>query len=68
MPFLADAIEDPDGDGLTNLEEFRAGTDPLHADTDGDGCADAVEVKRLSRVRYAEQNSAELNGGRKPLL
>ena len=24
--------------------------------------------KGLSRVRYAEQNSAELNGGRKPLL
>ena len=24
----ADAGEDPDGDGVTNLEEFLAGTDP----------------------------------------
>ena len=27
-----------------------------------------VKFLRTPRVRYAEQNSAELNGGRKPLL
>jgi hypothetical protein len=35
---------DADGDGLTNLEEFRLGTDPNKADTDGDGIPDGWEV------------------------
>jgi hypothetical protein len=30
-PYKADASEDPDGDGRTNLEEYNAGTDP-HVD------------------------------------
>ena len=40
----ADASEDADGDGLTNLEESRLGTDPTRADTDGDGISDGDEV------------------------
>ncbi|MCX6879883.1 MAG: Ig-like domain-containing protein [Verrucomicrobia bacterium] len=31
-------------DGLTNLEEYRNGTDPRSADTDGDGLPDGWEV------------------------
>ena len=40
----ASAGEDPDGDGLTNGEEFGVGTNPRLADTDGDGSDDAAEV------------------------
>jgi len=39
----SDAGEDPDGDGMTNQEEFEAGTDPNNADTDGDGLNDNEE-------------------------
>ena len=40
---VADAGADPDGDGLTNLEEFELGTDPCKADSDGDGLSDGQE-------------------------
>ena len=40
----SDADVDPDGDGLLNLDEFLAGTDPRVADTDGDGIPDAWEA------------------------
>ena len=38
------AYEDPDNDGLTNLEEYQYGTDPNNPDTDGDGLSDGDEV------------------------
>ncbi len=34
---------DPDGDGLTNLEEEQLDTNPFNTDTDGDGISDYVE-------------------------
>lgn len=43
-------VDDPEGDalldndGLTNLEEFLAGTDPNDADTDDDGVDDLAEL------------------------
>lgn len=40
----SDATADPDGDGLTNIEEFRHGSHPHLADSDGDGVADGDEV------------------------
>jgi hypothetical protein len=36
--------DDPDGDGLTTDQEVALGTDPLKADTDGDGLNDGDEV------------------------
>jgi RHS repeat-associated protein len=40
-----DANQDPDNDGLTNLEEYNHNTDPTRRDTDGDGFSDGDEVR-----------------------
>ncbi len=39
----ATAGADPDGDGLTNFQEFQRGSNPRMSDTDGDGLADNEE-------------------------
>ena len=44
----SDAGFDLDGDGLSNLEEFGIGTDPLAADSDGDFLNDGFEVATFS--------------------
>src|SRR5262249_5616853 len=36
--------DDDDGDGLTSIEEFQAGTDPENPDSDLDGVEDGVEL------------------------
>ncbi|MEO5912746.1 MAG: binary toxin-like calcium binding domain-containing protein [Luteolibacter sp.] len=36
-----------DADGLTNLQEYLAGTDPTKTDTDNDGLSDSAEVNRM---------------------
>ena len=41
---MYDALLDPDGDGLSNIEEYQNGTYPTSSDTDGDGLDDGVEV------------------------
>ncbi len=41
----SDALVDSDGDGLTNLQEYKLGTNPKKKDTDGDGVDDGKEVK-----------------------
>jgi hypothetical protein len=38
---------DTDGDGLSDFEERRYGTDPRRADTDGDGISDREEIEEL---------------------
>ena len=40
----SDASLDPDSDGLSNLREFLAGTNPLLSDSDGDGMPDGWEL------------------------
>ncbi len=38
-----DSPSDYDGDGITDAEEFKLGTDPANEDTDGDGIPDGWE-------------------------
>jgi len=45
---------DSDGDGLSDAEERKLGTDPHSNDTDGDGIRDGVEVKAGTDPRRAE--------------
>lgn len=40
----ADALDDPDRDGLTNKDELQRGTNLHNADSDGDGLTDGEEV------------------------
>ncbi|UCE36335.1 MAG: PKD domain-containing protein [Thermoplasmata archaeon] len=61
-----DRNQDPDGDGLTNIQEYNAGTDPTNPDTDGDGMPDGWEVTYgLNPLwywdRYGDMDSDGLN-------
>ncbi|MBF0622237.1 MAG: peptidylprolyl isomerase [Magnetococcales bacterium] len=43
-PLLSsDATNDDDGDGLSNLDEYRIETDPTVSDSDGDGVSDSTD-------------------------
>jgi hypothetical protein len=44
-PTVADSDQDPDGDGLTSLEEWIRGTDPCNPDSDNDGFGDGDEAR-----------------------
>jgi hypothetical protein len=42
----AAATADPDKDGLTNIEEYKQGPNPVKKDTDGDGWKDKTELDK----------------------
>lgn len=60
-PAVNDAGGDADGDQLTNLQEYQAGSDPQASDSDGDGFDDAWEVARgLNPAAEPSPDSATL--------
>ena len=61
-----DGGEDPDGDGLTNQEEYDAGTDPNNADTDGDGLSDAEEGQMGTDPTNEDTDGDGINDGDDP--
>ena len=60
--------DDPDGDGLSNLEEQTYGTDPLSADTDKDGLSDADEILRGTDPCAADTDGDGLDDGAEAAL
>lgn len=58
------ALGDPDGDGLTNLQEFLVtGTNPNLYDTDGDGADDGQEFAAGSNPRVQDTDGDTLSDG-----
>lgn len=57
-----DANQDDDGDGLTTLAEYGAGTNPTLVDSDGDAMADGWEVEYGLNPTDAADASLDLDG------
>lgn len=49
---------DFDEDGLLEIEEYLAGSDPFYPDADGDGVPDDIEV----RMAFSDPNAADFDG------
>lgn len=66
-------LADPDGDGLSNLQEMGTGTDGGLADTDGDGLTDGEEVELGTDPTSADtdgdgiSDAEEIEAGTDPL-
>ena len=58
----ANPSDDPDGDGLDNLQEHTLKTDPSNADTDGDGLSDGAEVKPKGKVQASSPKLVDTDG------
>ena len=59
---------DSDGDGLTNVDEQKAGTDPHRDDTDGDGLTDDDELRAGTDPTQADTDQGGLTDGEEVLL
>lgn len=57
-----DADDDIDGDTLTNLEEFEAGTNPTEEDTDGDTLRDDAELAGAGNRPPTNPSDADTDG------
>ncbi len=65
---LAQDELDTDGDGLSDVAEAAAGTDPQNPDTDGDGLLDGVETGTGILVLPAGEDEELSDTGTSPLL
>ncbi len=54
---------DTDGDGLTDAEEARLGSDPANPDTDGDGIDDHTETVNHTNPTAVDSDGDHLNDG-----
>lgn len=65
-PGSMDPLANTDGDGINNLAEYAALTDPNKADTDGDGLNDDVELNRTpaaTNPRSKDSDNDRLSDG-----
>jgi hypothetical protein len=60
--------DDPDADGLTNIQEYSKGTNPHNSDTDGDGLKDSDEVARGTNPTNKDSDGDGLTDGDEVLI
>ncbi len=61
------ASGDKDNDGLSNLAEYQAGTDPRNPDSDGDGLTDAIEIAHNSNATNPDSDGDGMPDGKEYL-